>query len=238
MKNTQYANNYVKPSSDSRKISVIIFFLAIITFFTSLLAVKVLQKTNLIKAFSSKASATSQVNIDLSEDLENADYIPLFLQTDERWGSLDYGDDCIATSGCGPTCLSMVRCGLGNDGKWNPYKVARIVEENGYYKTGYGTSWDCMREGAELIGLEYHEVIFDEEHIINELRSGTPIICSMSPGDFTTTGHYIVLTGVTDDDRIILNDPNSNENSFKYWDIDVIMSQVKNLWGYSLAENS
>jgi len=225
MKQTHYA----------KKIISLLFFVAIITFFLSFSVIKLLHKTNPIKAFSSVNNSQVPVNIDLSEDLKCADYIPLLLQTDDRWGFLPYGDDCIATSGCGPTCLSMVRCGLGNDGIWNPYEVAKIVDENGYYKKGCGTSWDCMREGAGLIGLEYHDVIFDEEHIIKELKSGNPIICSMAPGDFTTTGHYIVLTGVTDDNRIILNDPNSCENSYKYWDIDVIMSQVKNLWGYTLA---
>lgn len=186
--------------------------------------------------YSSGIRTTEPVSIDLSEELKNAQSIPLFLQTDSRWGAYGYGDDCIATSGCGPTCLSMIRCGLGGDGKWNPYEVSRIVEENGYYKSGYGTSWDCMSEGAELIGLESHNVIFDEYHIIKELQSGSPIICSMAPGDFTTTGHFIVLKGVTEDGRIIINDPNSEENSVKQWDLDVIMSQVRNLWGYSLAD--
>ena len=34
--------------------------------------------------------------------------IPLFLQWDERWGYETYGDDFLAVTGCGPTCLAMV----------------------------------------------------------------------------------------------------------------------------------
>ncbi|MDC7280633.1 C39 family peptidase [Butyrivibrio fibrisolvens] len=60
-----------------------------------------------------------------------------------------------------------------------------------------------------------------------------PLICSMTPGDFTKTGHFIVLTGVTDDGQIIVNDPNSPKNSKKHWDVDILVSQMKSIWKYS-----
>ena len=56
----------------------------------------------------------------------------------------------------------------------------------------------------------------------------------MGPGDFTTTGHFIVLSGTDGNGNVIVNDPNSIANSSKTWDIDKIMSQMRNLWGYSL----
>jgi hypothetical protein len=66
--------------------------------------------------------------VDISADVSNADGIPHFLQWDERWGYRKYGDKCMAITGCGPTCLSMVRCGLGGDDKWDPYKVAKMAQ--------------------------------------------------------------------------------------------------------------
>lgn len=44
---------------------------------------------------------------------------------------------------------------------------------------------------------------------------------------------YIVLTGVTDDWQIIVNDPNSPKNSKKHWDVDILVSQMKSIWKYS-----
>ena len=87
---------------------------------------------------------------------------------------------------------------------------------------------------SSKIGLTSHEVAFEKNNILAELEAGNPIICSMGPGDFTTTGHFIVLAGTDGNSGIIVNDPNSKENSSKVWDIEKIMPQVRNLWGYSL----
>ena len=51
----------------------------------------------------------------------------------------------------------------------------------------------------------------------------------MGPGDFTTTGHFIVLTG-TKNGMICINDPNSVKNSEKLWDYEQIKGQIKNIW--------
>ena len=172
------------------------------------------------------------VDIDVSKEVTQGK-IPLFLQWDERWGYETYGDDFLALTGCGPTCLSMVRCGLSGDAAWNPYKTARMAENGGYYVSGSGSSWDLMTQGAAELGLTYQEVIFDEEHIKATLEAGTPIICVVGPGDFTDNGHFLVLTGVDEEGKIILNDPNSKIRSKEAWDINQLMSQIKNLWAYT-----
>ena len=56
----------------------------------------------------------------------------------------------------------------------------------------------------------------------------------MGPGDFTSSGHFIVLTGLNDDGTVRVNDSNSRINSKKSWDLDRIMGQIRNLWSYSL----
>lgn len=172
------------------------------------------------------------VDIDVSKEVKQGE-IPLFLQWDERWGYENYGDDFLALTGCGPTCLSMVYCGLSGDGTWNPYKTARMAENSGYYVSGAGSSWDLMTQGASQLGLTAEELIFDEEHIKATLEAGIPIICVVGPGDFTDSGHFLVLTGVDEDGKITLNDPNSKIRSKESWDISQLMSQIKNLWTYS-----
>lgn len=180
-----------------------------------------------------KKLKNKKVKINIKKDVQKGG-IPLFLQWDKRWGYKEYGSDFLAVTGCGPTCLAMVQCGLSGNTKWNPYNVAKMAENNGFYIEGSGSSWDLMASGASKIGLTSHEVAFEKNNILAELEAGNPIICSMGPGDFTTTGHFIVLAGTDGNGGIIVNDPNSKENSSKVWDIEKIMPQVRNLWGYSL----
>ena len=170
--------------------------------------------------------------IDISKDVMKGE-IPHFLQWDERWGYETYGSDFLAVTGCGPTCLSMVTCGLTGDTQWNPYEVAKMAEDNGYYVDGSGSSWALMSSGAEKLGLTVSSVIFDAEHIRATLESGQPIICVMGPGDFTDAGHFLVLTGVDQEGDIILQDPNSVERTKQHWDVQKLMNQMKNLWAYS-----
>ena len=170
--------------------------------------------------------------IDISDEVVPGE-IPLFLQWDERWGYEKYGSDFLAVTGCGPTCLSMVLCGLTGDGKWNPLETARWAEEQGYYVDGSGSSWSLMSEGAQSLGLTVSEVIFDETHILAELEAGHPIICVVGPGDFTTSGHFLVLTGVDDSGNIRLHDPNSPARSEKAWELSDLMWQIRNLWSFS-----
>ena len=159
--------------------------------------------------------------------------IPLLLQWDERWGYAIYGDDMIAVNGCGPTTISMVAAGLTGDNTITPYKVAQFSAENGYYAGDSGTSWALMTEGAQQFGIYGEELGLSEGEIYSALESGHPIICSMKPGDFTTTGHFIVLTG-TEAGKIRVNDPNSRIRSEKLWDYSTLEYQINNLWAYSL----
>ena len=157
--------------------------------------------------------------------------IPHLLQWDERWGYQIYGDNMIAVNGCGPTVISMVAAGLTGDRTVTPYKVAKFAEENGYYEGEAGTSWSLMTEGARQFGIYGEEMGLDENMIFSALENGNPIICSMRPGDFTTTGHFIVLVG-TEDGKIRVNDPHSVKRSEKLWDYETLYPQINNLWVY------
>ena len=176
-----------------------------------------------------------EFEIDLSDEVLRGK-VPLFLQWDERWGYEQYGDDFIAVTGCGPVCLSMVRCGLDGDTKWNPLEVAKIADDMGFYVEGEGSSWDLMVSGATEIGLNSYTISFDANSILYELQSGHPIICVVGKGDFTATGHFIVLAGADEEGNVTVRDPNSRVKSSKTWHIDELMPQIRNLWGYYLAE--
>jgi predicted double-glycine peptidase len=88
-----------------------------------------------------------------------------------------------------------------------------------------------MSEGASFLGLDVTEIPLDEQRIADNLEVGNPIICIMGPGDFTTSGHFIVLTSY-EDGMVTVNDPNSIERSNKKWSFAEISSQIRNLWVY------
>lgn len=128
----------------------------------------------------------------------------------------------------------MVYCGLTGQTDKNPLEMARFSEEQGYYSDGVGTSWTLMSQGAVQLGLNVQEIPLTAQLIIDQLNEGHPVICTMGPGDFTDSGHYIVLLRVNDDGSIALNDPNSPKNSKKSWELERLMDQMENLWAYSL----
>lgn len=169
--------------------------------------------------------------IDLSGDYKEGE-IPLLIQWDKRWGYETYGDDLMALSGCGPACLSMVYVGLTGDTDMNPKAMAEFASDNGYYLENVGTSWELMSSGAGRLGLSWSNPALSKNAVFAELDAGHPLICSMQPGDFTTTGHFIVIYG-RKGENLLVHDPNSPMRSVRQWPYDQVESQIKNIWAYS-----
>ena len=171
-----------------------------------------------------------------AETVEEAERgtIPLLLQWDPRWGCAQYGDGPMALNGCGPTALSMVICGLTGDRTATPYAVAQYAQEMGYYVDGVGTSWELMSAGGAQFGVTARELPLSQSVMENALEAGEPIVCSVGPGDFTTSGHFIVLAGV-EGGKFQVRDPNRRSTSEKLWDYDTLAGQITNLWAFSLA---
>ena len=167
-------------------------------------------------------------------DLRAPGDVPLFLQWDSRWGYETYGSDFLAVTGCGPTCLAMAGCYLTGDENMSPHQLARFAEKEGYYEPGYGSSWTLISEGAGDLGLTATELPLVKGKLVEALESGCPVILAMGAGDFTSTGHYIVLTGV-EDDAFRVNDPNSIENSQRLWTYKELEHQIRNIWKISLS---
>lgn len=188
------------------------------------------EMTEFVKGYlSSNGSVTGGIN-----ETEASQSFPLFLQWDTRWGYVPYGGLNIGMSGCGPTCLSMVIFALTGDTSATPDALAAYSMKNGYYMEGTGTAWALMTDAAYSYGLRAYELGLSEAEMKYCLDRGCPIICSMRPGDFTITGHFIVIYGY-DEEGFLVNDPNSRERSSKHWDFDTLHYQIKNLWYYSKA---
>lgn len=155
--------------------------------------------------------------------------VPLFLQWDPVWGYEKYGSSILAITGCGPTCLAMVGFYLTGDDTLTPDAVAAFAQKGGYYEEGYGSSWTLISEGGPELGLTVTELPLVKKKIDDSLTTGKPVILALGEGDFTATGHYIVLTGITEEGYRI-NDPNSRVKSTQLWSYEQLEGQIRNIW--------
>lgn len=166
--------------------------------------------------------------IDLSAEITPGK-APRLMQWDARWGYRSYNENLMGLSGCGPTCMSMAAIQITGNHTLNPWEMAKFAEEHGFNVIGDGTSWSFFTEGARLLGLDSVAITPEAQRIFDNLEVGNPIVAIMGPGDFTTTGHYILLAG-TEDGMIRVNDPNSVRNSETLWDVETIIEQAQAMW--------
>lgn len=174
------------------------------------------------------AERVKEHTIDLTEEA-SMDSVPLFVQWDKRWGYEKYSGNFFAASGCGPTTLSMVVVYLTHNREASPIAVAKYSKEAGYSVDGSGSSWTLISEGCRHYGVKAKAVALDESRMKAELDEGHPIVVNVGPGDFTDTGHFMVITGY-DDEGFSINDPNSIEKSGKRWLFKNISSQIRAVW--------
>ncbi|MGL5415318.1 MAG: C39 family peptidase [Clostridium sp.] len=174
----------------------------------------------------------TKINID---NLYEKGKIPLFIQWDEKWGYDKYGNNYIAVNGCGPTALAMVLVGLTGDTNINPKVIADYAMSNGFYVNGEGSKWSMMTDIPSHYGVKAEEVPLSRKVIEEDLKNGTPIIDCVGPGVFTKTGHFIVLTGITKDGKVIVNDPDSIVKSKETWSLDIFMKESRGLWAFKKA---
>lgn len=160
--------------------------------------------------------------------------LPYLYQTDAQWADAPYAGAKLEKSGCGPTCLSMVYIALTGKTDLNPAQMAAFSEQNGYVEEGM-TAWRLMSDGAAQLGLSSEAIPVDADTVREALGEGKILIFSVNPGDFTKVGHFLVVSGLTDDGRLIIHDPNSARNSFLRWDIDRVLGQTANIWEFSAA---
>ena len=126
----------------------------------------------------------------------------------------------------------MVGYYLTGDVNMTPDAIAKFAQRNGYYEKGYGSSWTLISKGGVDLGLTVKELPLVEKKISDALEEGNPVILALGPGDFTSSGHYIVLTGV-EEAGYRVNDPNSRVNSEKLWTYEALEDQIRNIWAIS-----
>ena len=131
-----------------------------------------------------------------------------YSQIDSRWSSHSY-TSCgnysqnIGTSGCGPTCASMVV--TATKGTITPPEMGDLFVKYGYRSADNGTYFSAFRFVADTFNIGYQEV-YRLDDAVNLLRNNHYVVVSCANGLFTTGGHFILLTGI-DGDTISIYDP-------------------------------
>lgn len=137
----------------------------------------------------------------------NGMQIPHYLQTD--YPSIPYGGSSIASSGCGPTSFAMIASYLTGSTITPVDAVAWCG--NAYYAPGAGTYWSYFQAASEHFGCGTVTQTTDANAVLQALSQGCPVISSQGPGLFTSGGHFIVLRGITASGKVLVNDPNDND---------------------------
>ncbi len=80
--------------------------------------------------------------------------------------------------------------------------------------------------GGEHYGLTVTKIGKDSKKLVEALESGKLVIAIMSAGHFTTTGHFIVLRGITEEGNVLVADPASVKRSNKEWPLGIITNEA------------
>lgn len=160
--------------------------------------------------------------------------IPLYYQYSGGWQNIAFGGGNIASSGCSVTCIGMVFSYLLGE-RITPDQLVAWTG-NRYYVHPAGQSWSIFSACAGQWGVQCQNLGTNANAVVNALSSGKPVIASMGPGTFTKKGHFIVLRGVTESGKILVNDPSDNASKNhvnKEFDLSLIMREAKNFWCFS-----
>lgn len=135
-----------------------------------------------------------------SWNIELGEYqgLTYYSQIDNRWKNNLYTStgnttQTIGSSGCGPTCASMVVSSI--KGTITPDKMANLFIQHGYRSANNGTYWSAYRDVADQFNIGYTETS-DIQKALELLRNKNYVIASCGNGLFTTGGHYIVIVGI------------------------------------------
>lgn len=130
--------------------------------------------------------------------LGNYQGLTYYSQIDNRWrykmySSVGDSSQIIGTSGCGPTCASMVV--TATKGTITPPEMCDLFVKYGYRSANNGTYWSAFRFVADTFNIGYQETT-DIQRALQLLESQNYVVASCGNGLFTTGGHFILLTKV------------------------------------------
>lgn len=153
--------------------------------------------------------------------------ICFYLQTDERCADKPFGEDPIGIYGCGPSAMAIVVSTL-TELTIDPVRMAQWAYENGYWARQSGSYHTLIAGAAKAFSLDCESCPREDTDAMKKaLEEGSLIVVLMGKGQFTDSGHFIVLYGLTGEGKVLLADPNSMERTNQEWDLETITKEAK-----------
>ena len=181
---------------------------------------EIVKETTAIEATEPAVTEKKEISAEAAEAKaeKTFDEIPLYFQTD--YPNDMYGSGNIASSGCSITCVAMVASYL-TDHEYLPDELA------GYFGGRAENNIARLEYACDALQLPWKRTENWHE-TLNELKEGKIAIVLMnSKSIFTTSQHFIVLTGMTEDGKIMVHDP--YKPNYEHW-------QLKNAFANGFSE--
>lgn len=124
--------------------------------------------------------------------------VPLYFQTD--YPDTMYGAGTVATSGCSITCLAMVATYMTGH-SYLPDQLAR------YFGGRAVNNMARMEHGSNVMQLPYSKNTNWHETLAALENGKIAIVLLNEKSAFTASQHFVVLTGITEDGKVLVNDP-------------------------------
>lgn len=155
----------------------------------------------------------------------NADIL-FFSQVAPAWKDKLYGSDPIGTHGCGPTAMAMLISSM-TDYQVDPVTMAGWAVRHGYYSRGGGSYHALIPAAARAYGLTVTSATDRTvTGLTNQLKAGKVLVILVRQGHFTTSGHFMIVRGLSPEGKFLLADPQSFENSTALWDPNLIVREL------------
>lgn len=172
-----------------------------------------------------------------------------YLQTDPRWGSLDYSakgeKTTILASGCGPTAMAMVLATWA-DPAVTPATECAWALAHGFKAPHQGTYYGYFEEAGRRFGLKTYRLNYTNLYgndrsayhaqAKDALDRGDLVIACMGKGTWTSSGHYVLVWKI-EGNVIYINDPASTKAHRVRGDYAVFKRQVKYYWVIERPKN-
>lgn len=135
--------------------------------------------------------------------------VPLYMQTDERWGGLPYAGADLATSGCGLTCAAMAWERLSGETCTPPMLLNLVgndyVQDGQNYMPGF-CEWMAQQDPK----LDYTVLYEDRSRALEESAAGRLVFGTMEGAlheDGREYGGHVVLITENLYGHITIHDP-------------------------------
>ena len=142
--------------------------------------------------------------------------VPQYFQQDDA--DVRYGGwrGTVATHGCGITAMSMLATYM-TDTELTPAVMAPRFWN---YSSDGGTSYYLFDEAPGALGFYLEKRAYYWNEVEQALKNGQMVVSLQFADHFTTTAHFIVLTGLTEDGRVLIMDSNVYNHTGRFANTD------------------